>query len=188
MQEVKYYKNMDDEPFQEIYFIGVALPAELNRQISELQWQLQATNTAALKPVLPHVTLLHPPSLQGIMPSEFIPKVREVAARYLPLTINLVDVDAFGTRVCFIRVESLGLFSLQSQLVRLLPPEAQTIHYRRSYSPHITLLQVYDPAVIDMAQAQKIIADTITLPQTFTVDSVSWFKRILPREYRPETI
>jgi hypothetical protein len=103
VQEVKVYTiDMEDEPFQEVYFIGIAMPPELDQQIADLKWRLFETNEAALKPLLPHVTLLNPPSLRGIMPSELIPKVREIATRYLPLTISLEDVGMFGDRVCFI--------------------------------------------------------------------------------------
>ncbi|HET6622325.1 MAG TPA: hypothetical protein VFG56_00120, partial [Candidatus Saccharimonadales bacterium] len=82
---------MDDEPYQEVYFIGITLPTDLDRQVAKLKNRLYQADTELLQPVLPHVTLLHPPSLSGILPSELIPKVRQVAERYLPLTVALND-------------------------------------------------------------------------------------------------
>lgn len=179
---------MDDEPFQEVYFIGIALPSDLDQIVADVKGRLFHSNKAALKPLLPHVTLLNPPSLRGIMPSELIPVVREVAERYLPLTITLEEIAMFGSRVCYIRAEALGLYSLQAQLVRLLPPEAQILHYKRPYTPHMTMLQVHDPSVVDKENAADIITSHIQLPISFTVDSVTCFKRILPREYLPHAI
>lgn len=177
-----------DEPKQDIYFIGIALPPDLDKLVSDVKWQLHDTNKAALKPLLPHVTLLNPPSLRGIMPSELLPRVREIAQRYLPLTIALEDIGVFGDRVCYIRVQSQGIYSLQSQLVRLLPPAAQTLHYKRPYTPHVTMLQVYDPETINASRTKKLIEQSISLPQQFSVDSVACFTRILPREYRAKNV
>jgi 2'-5' RNA ligase len=179
---------MEDQSVQKVYFIGIALPPELDEQIARLKWRLFDTSEAALRPLLPHITLVNPPSLRGIMPDELIPKVREIAVRYLPLTITLDRVDMFGGQVCYIHAESLGLLSLQSQLVSLLSPEAQAVQNKRTYSPHVTLLQVYDPETIDHNKTTEIISQAIELPITFTVDSVTCFKRILPREYYPEMI
>ena len=179
---------MEDEPFQEIYFIGIALPPPLNEKIAHLKQSFADSDPAMLRPVLPHVTLLHPPSLAGIMPSELIPKVHEIANRYLPLTIAIEEVGSFDGTVCFLRVESLGLYSLQSQLVKLLPPEAQELHYKRPYTPHITIAQIHEPSKLDTDTITQAIMKSLPLPQQFTVDSISYFRRILPREYRAETI
>lgn len=180
--------DMDDEPHQEIYFIGIALPEALDKQIADLKWRLYDKDGQMLKPLLPHVTLLHPPSLTGIMPSELIPRVREVAERYLPLTIELTKVDFFGQSVCFVDAESLKLRSLQAQLVQLLPPEARQLHYKRPYRPHVTVAQKYEPKQLDVDRLRRIVESELTLPIRFTVDSVTCFRRILPRQYRPESI
>ncbi|HET8690475.1 MAG TPA: 2'-5' RNA ligase family protein [Candidatus Saccharimonadales bacterium] len=179
---------MEDEPYQEVYFIGIALPTELERRIARLKNRLYKNDPELLRPVLPHVTLLHPPSLQGVMPSQLIPKVRQVADRYLPLTIALTDVGNFGDSVVFMNAQSLKLQSLQSQLVKLLPPEAQELHYRRSYHPHITIAQKYEPKPLDRAFVTKQILNQFDLPLSFTVDNISYFRRILPRRYKPEDI
>lgn len=173
---------------QPVYFIGITLPPDLERQVSDLKWKLHDNDKHLLKPILPHVTLLHPPSLRGIMPEELLPRIHEIAERYLPLTLSLEEIGTFGDSICYIRVQSLALISLQAQLVKLLPPIAQQLHYKREYLPHITIAQVYEPRALDMARIQREISSTITLPQQITIDSVSCFMRILPREYRPESI
>lgn len=176
-----------DHP-QPVYFIGIALPDSLNRQIAELKTELHASNDHFLKPLLPHVTLLHPPALRGVMPEDIIPKVHEAAERYLPFTITLDEIGFFGKNVCYIKAESHSLYSLQARLVRLLPPEAQATHYKRPYLPHVTIAQVYEPHMLDTRQIEEIINKKIKLPITFQVDSVTYFKRILPREYELATI
>lgn len=179
---------MSDEPHQEVYFIGIGLPPDLERQISWIQWQLHGLNEAMQPPLVPHITLLNPPSLRGIMPSELLPRVREVAKRYLPLTIALQDVEFFGNTICYVSIQSHQLDSLQAQLVAALPPKAQELHYKRPYRPHITLAQIYEPGVLDKRRAQEIINSQLALPRQFRVESVAYFKRILPREYRVEEL
>lgn len=173
---------------QPVYFIGIALPEALDRQISQIQWQLRDHDKSLLKPLLPHVTLLHPPSLAGIMPDDLIPRVQQVAEKYLPLTLALEEIDSFNKYICFVRVQSQGLHSLQSQLVKLLPPEAQAIHYKRPYVPHITIAQAYEPHKLDVDTLKQELPAQIQLPQQFTVDTVSYFQRILPRQYRAEPV
>ena len=177
-----------DEPPQDIYFIGIALPPDLDQQIAELKWQLYRKKKQMLKPILPHVTLLHPPSLQGIMPSQLIPRIQEIAKRYLPMTIQLSHVEFFNPRICYIQAESLNLYSLQSRLMRLLPPDVQALHYKHAYLPHVTLAQAYEPATLDRSSLLKEIDTSLHLPITFTVDSVTCFTRIKPRVYIPNTI
>lgn len=178
---------MENYP-QPQYFIGIALPPRLDRQISNLQWRFRDEDKHLLKPLLPHVTLLHPPSLKGIMPEELLPRVHEVAERYLPLTLACEEVGFFGKSVCFITVQSQGLYSLQSQLVKLLPPKAQALHYKRPYTPHITLAQAHEPHQLDADHLRHKTETSLELPQQFTVESISYFQRILPREYRAESV
>lgn len=175
-----------DQPFQPVYFIGVRLPKDLERQVSGVQWQLAESNKAMLRPVMPHITLLHPPSLEGILPSQLLPKIRQATKRYLPLTIALEEVGFFGERVGFIRAQSLRLESLQQQLVNLLPPETQALHYKRPYVPHITLAQIYKPKTLDRSSLVNAVESRIKLPQQITISSVSRFQHVLPREYRAE--
>lgn len=179
---------MNETYDQPVYFIGIALPGALDRTVSEIQWQIHDRDKSTLRPLLPHVTLLHPPSLQGIMPDELLPGIRKIAEKYLPLTIACQEIDWFGKNVCFIRVQSQSLHSLQAQLVKLLPPEAQALHYKRPYMPHITLAQAYEPHELDVDALRRELPVKLKLPQQFTVESVACFKRILPREYRAEAL
>ena len=169
---------------QPIYFIGISLQPELDKAVSDIKWDLYGKNGHLLKPLLPHVTLLHPPSLKGVMPEELLPRIHEIAERYLPMTLSLEEVGSFGGSVCFIRVQSLALISLQAQLVKLLPPKAQELHYKREYQPHITIAQVYEPRKLPIEAIARDVQGRIKLPQQITIDSVSCFMRILPREYR----
>jgi 2'-5' RNA ligase len=177
-----------DEPHQDVYFIGISLPTELDQRLADLKWQLHQTQKHMLKPVLPHVTLLHPPSLQGILPSQLIPRIQEIAKRYLPMTIQLTRVGFFGPRICYIEAEALKLYSLQSQLVRLLPPKARELHYKHPYLPHVTIAQTYDPVKLDRRVILNDIDMTLHLPVSFTIDSVTCFTRIMPRVYKPKAI
>jgi 2'-5' RNA ligase len=179
---------MDETYDQPVYFIGIALPEALDRQISDIMWNLYEHDKSLLKPLLPHVTLLHPPSLKGIMPEELLPKIQAVAEKYLPLTIACQEIGFFGKNVAFIRVQSQGLYSLQAQLVKLLPPEAWELHYKRPYMPHITLAQAYEPHELDTDALLRELPKKLDLPKQFSVDSVSYFKRILPRQYRAKSI
>jgi 2'-5' RNA ligase len=173
---------------QTIYFIGIALPDELNQQIASLKWELYNHDDAMLKPLLPHVTLLHPPALKGIMPEELIPQVQEAAERYVPFTVTLTEIGFFGKNVCYLQAEAHSLHSLQLRLVRLLPPDVQALHYKQPYLPHVTLAQIYEPLTLNTEKLKLEISRHLTLPLSFQVDSVTCFKRILPREYYPETI
>ncbi|HET8690448.1 MAG TPA: 2'-5' RNA ligase family protein [Candidatus Saccharimonadales bacterium] len=179
---------MEDEPYQDVYFIGIALPPELTQKLGRLKNRLWHNDAELLQPVLPHVTLLHPPSLDGLMPSQLIPQVRQVASRYLPLTIGLTEVGHFGDSVIFVEVQSLKLEALQSQLVKLLPAEVRRLHYRRPYRPHVTIAQKPEPKALDQSLIEAEIRGSITLPQSFAVENISCFKRILPRHYRPHEI
>lgn len=178
---------MDDGPLQERYFIGITLPPELNRAVALLKWQFYHSHRAMQKPLQPHVTLLHPPSLTGIMPSEFLPRVHQTAKKYLPLTLSLEDIGFFGDSVAYIRVQSHSINSLQRQLVKLLPEEVRTAEYKYPYIPHVTLAQIYEPFELDK---DRIIerCRLLNLPQQYTVESISYFRRILPYEYRPYPI
>ncbi|HEV7952060.1 MAG TPA: 2'-5' RNA ligase family protein [Candidatus Saccharimonadales bacterium] len=181
------HKHLDHPP-QSIYFIGIALPPDVDKKIAALKWRLHDEQPHTIMPVIPHVTLLHPPSLQGILPSQLIPRIHDIAERYLPITITLNRVGFFGPRVCYVEAESFSLYSLQSRLMHLLPPEAQATHYKRDFLPHVTLAQTYNPATLSKTKVTDIINDTLNLPITFTVNSVTHFTRIKPRVYSQQAV
>lgn len=177
-----------NELHQSVYFIGIALPSSVRRQVADLRWHLYQKDPGLLRPVLPHITLLHPLSLDGILPSQLLPQIRTIAKRYLPMTIELNRVDFFGQEVCYLAADSFKLYSLRHHLVRLLPPDVRKTHYRRHYLPHVTLAQIYNPAVLDKKELSNEIHGSLKLPIRFTVTSVASFTRILPRAYRANAI
>lgn len=170
------------------YFIGIALPPEVSEQISAFKWRLHREISHSLKPLLPHITLLHPSGLRGIKPNELLPKIREVAAPYLPLTISLVAVNDFEQEVLYLSVHAPKLGDLQLQLVGLLPTEAQETYRQRGYTPHVTLAQVRRPHTLNIESLRRRTEQEIELPCQIIVDSVSCFSQIHAREYHAHAI
>lgn len=178
---------MKNEGIQEIYFIGIALPEPLNTEISRLQWQLyDENNPQMLKPLLPHVTLLHPPALRGTLPEELIPEVKRAAKPYLPLNIELSNIRFFSGQTCTLQAESLDLHSLYQKLIPELPFKVQAAQLKRDFSPHVTLAQIKQPGILDKEKITAQIEQNITLPRRFEVTSLTYFKRILPRVYKAQ--
>lgn len=116
------------------------------------------------------------------MSSQLLPQIRQIAERYLPLTVAIEQVEFFDDRVGYLRVQSLELESLQAQVAKLLPAEAQTRHYRRDYVAHITLAQIHQPKVLDKAQLMKAAEASLSLSRQVTIDSINYLQRILPRK------
>jgi 2'-5' RNA ligase len=176
-------------PEKQIYFIGLALPEPLNSQLSRLSHDLHAKYKGLPPPLLPHITLLHPPSLHQIVPAEIVPKIRVVAKKYLPFDITLTEVGFFNTQVCFIHVMSPALHSLHAELVKLLPDDIQSIHYgKRSYITHITLARTRKPRSLDKSALLHDINSAIKLPSDCTIFEVSHFERYAPRMYHANSI
>lgn len=170
------------------YFIGLTLPGELSEHIFSLKWRLHGEIDQALKPLVPHITLLHPSSLQGIPKSEILPEIRKTAAPFLPLSLSLEAVGSFDRRVLYIRVHAPELEVLQPELVQLLPLKKQRQYHQRGYTPHCTLAQVRAPLALDIEALKQRTAEQISLPQKISVDSISLFTQIRPREYDTRTI
>ncbi len=165
------------------YFIGIALSTELSEQLFTLKWQLHRDIDYSLKPLVPHITLLHPSNLRSIPPEESIPKILRVAAPYLPLTFELQTIEDFEREVLYIQVHSPELKELQSKLVELLPTYAQTIYHQRPYVPHITLAQVRRPHTLDIETLRKSVSERVILPEAHTISALSCFTQLRPREY-----
>jgi len=104
------------------------------------------------------------------------------------LTIALQSIEFFGNNICYVAAQSHQLDSLQAKLVAVLPPEAQALHYKHPYRPHITLAQIYEPKLLNKEKVRETVDGQLMLPQQFHVESVAYFRRILPREYRAENI
>ncbi len=170
------------------YFIGFALTSELSERVFSLKCRLHEEIAHSLKPLVPHVTLLHPSSLRNTPQLDIIERVRTKAEPYLPLALSLETVEAFDRAVLYIRVRSPELEKLQLQVVDLLPPEAQVIYRSRPYVPHITLVQVRTPHTLDIEALRQYASQEIILPYQIKVDSISCFTQTRPREYLTETI
>ncbi len=170
------------------YFIGVALPPELSEQLFSFKWQLHDDINHSLKPLVPHITLLHPSSLRDSSPSEILPEIRKMAGPHLPLTFSLETVETFDREVLYIKIYSPELETLQSQLVSLLPAAAQQPYQQNKYLPHITLAQVHSPHTLDIESLRRRAHQEITLPHQITITSLSCFIQTHPREYRAKAI
>lgn len=170
------------------YFIGLALPADLSRHVAEYKMNLHTSVKDVIKPLIPHITLLHPPSLKDVPQQELVPKIQEVAASHLPLTITLESIGAFDSAVLYVRADSAELAALQAELAHLLPPAAQSIYHERGFIPHVTLAQVRPPHALDIETLSVLAAKEFTLPYEFTASAISCFTRTGPREYRAEPV
>ncbi len=170
------------------YFIGIALPPELSRHLLELKWKLHDEIAHTLKPLVPHITLLHPSSLRDNPADEILPKIRKVAEPYLPLALTLDAVEAFDRTVLFIRVHSTEIELLQAQLVGILPSAAQDSYRKRPYVPHITLAQIRAPHALDVKILRERVGQEIGLPCQVAVDSISYFMQTQPRVYGQQPI
>lgn len=170
------------------YFIGIALPDELSEQLFILKWQLHRNINHSLRPLVPHITLLHPSSLRTSPQKNILPTIQTVAKKYLPLDIELRAIGNFSHTVLYVAAHSSQLSELQSELVSLLPEVAQQTYHQRGYQPHVTLLQTRSPEVLEVKSLEKHLKQVITLPRQFTVHSLSCFTQDRPREYSAVTL
>lgn len=170
-----------------IYFIGIEVPGDLCYEIEKLQGEFHRER-GTLQPLVPHITLLHPNCLKGIMPHELIPKVKEVAERYLPLNVELSSVQFFGSHVAFIEVNSLRLHSLHRQLANLLPEDIRQSQFRYPFRPHITIAQIHRPRELSTDHIKQTTEKALRLPVRVEIDSLSHFQWIRPRDYKTKLI
>ena len=170
------------------FFIGISLPDTLNEQIYSLKRYMQNEIDHALKPLVPHITLLHPSSLRTVSPDILLPDIRNMAIPYLPLYVTLDLIEDFGREVLYIRALSPELEELQAKLVRLLPSASQEIYHQRGFIPHVTLAQVRKPYSLDIEALRNHASQEISLPTQFTADTISYFTQTAPREYQAHHI
>ena len=176
-----YSERMSSRPNP--YFIGVALPRVLSDKLFSLKWDLHKRTPGSLKPLVPHITLLHPSSLRNCHKEEMIVKIRILAEQYLPFTISLEIIDRFQDEVLYISVRSPELTLLQAELVKLLPCTDQQVYAQRTFIPHVTLLQTKLSENMDIESLDRRIDQIALLPVQFTVNSLSCFSQQQPREY-----
>lgn len=171
------------------YFIGITLPDELTSKIETIQIEL-LTSQDVMKPLVPHITLLHPNILMTLAPMYFVPIVKEAAKEFLPLSIELTEIALFDTRVLYIAIKSPELVRLQEKLVGLLPEDIRAGHQiGREYKPHITIAQAKPlQSLSDELIARLEQELTPLLPLKLEITFLSYFTSSGPRIYKPRTI
>jgi 2'-5' RNA ligase len=174
----------------DLRFIGIALPGELERKLLALQKRLYEPGTM-LKPLHPHITLLHPVSLLYIDQEKLLPKVQAIAKKLLPLRVTLSEFDHFENQTFHITINhhEHDLHHLQHELVSLLPNRVRVQHYSQPFRPHITICQsrtgeLHHHSLYEQAKEQL----NLSHPLEVTVNDVNLFEHTGPREYSVEKI
>ncbi|RYF28913.1 MAG: 2'-5' RNA ligase family protein [Chloroflexi bacterium] len=145
------------------YFIGISLPTELNSLINTLKSTIHDNDTSTLKPLVPHITLLHPPSLRD-MPIETLRQgIQSLSKQIKPFAITLDSIGFFEREVCYLHAQSSDLNALQSMLVQLLPLTSQSTHYDRPYTAHVTIAQKYHDPQIDTGATTTLVESNINV-------------------------
>lgn len=143
-----------------------------------------------MKPLVPHITLLHPNILMTVSPMYLLPLVKEAAAEFLPLSIELTGTAMFDSRVLYAAVKSPGLLKLQKRLVELLPDDVRARYMvGREFTPHVTLLQAKPLQSLD----SELVAGFKTrikthLPASFKAQTLTSFTQQHARSYRVAAI
>lgn len=172
--------NINPQP---AYFVGISLPSNLNGRFNALKKHIHDSDPHTLKPLVPHITLLHPPSLRSIPIDLLKNSIDVLSGQLLPFEITLKDVGFFEKEVCFMRAHSPQLDALQSALVELLPATIQTDYYHRPFTAHVTIAQKYRHPQLDIDAMTRVVNGTIPLPVTFTVHKIDIFIRTAERTY-----
>jgi 2'-5' RNA ligase len=171
------------------YFIGITLPDNLTDVLAKIQGELRDV-PGLMEPLVPHITLLHPNILMTLSPLYFVPKVKIIASKTLPIKIDLTKTALFDKRVLHIVVKSPELIRLQSELVELLPDDIRARYQvGREFTPHVTIaqakpLQELPETLIDNLRMK---VDPL-LPEKFEAVSLSQFTWLKPRTYKVATL
>lgn len=165
------------------HFVGISLPAELHTVVDTIKKSVHMDDEHTLKPLIPHITLLHPSSLQHTSIEILKQEIELVSSRVKPFTVTLDDIDFFEREVCYVRATSPQLDALQHSLVQLLPKAQQSEYNSRRFIAHVTVAQKNREPQLDTATLTKYVRSTIQLPLHFTVDSIDIFSRTAPRAY-----
>jgi 2'-5' RNA ligase len=169
----------------QLHFVGIALPGEVERRLLDLQKRLYEPSTM-LKPIQPHITLLHPMSMLYVDAKKVLPKMRSVAKKFMPFNVTLYGFDHFDNRTFHVSVNHLEheLYKLQHELVSLLPHEVQAKHYSRPFQPHITICHSRTGELHhhSLYETSKKYLD-LSKPMTVTINKLSLFKHVGPRKY-----
>jgi 2'-5' RNA ligase len=173
-----------------IRFVGIALPARLSNDLANLQKRLYEPE-AMLKPLVPHITLLHPVSLFYVNHEKLMPKIRKLSEELLPITITLTEFDHFDDQTFHIVVNHVesDLHHLYHEIVSLLPNKVRVRHYSRRFHPHITICQSRTGELHHHSLYEKAAKHfDLSNPLQVTIDEIHLFKLTGPREYSVEKI
>lgn len=173
------------------FFIGIALPQHIEDAIVQAQRELLDERTA-IRPTVPHITLLHPPAVERMEPDELAARIREIAPTILPFSVTLEGFGTFNRRSVHIRVQQKPeLVKLHQVLVNLLPEESRQKHYPdgSTYTPHITLAQAKRGGTLpgDLLGEYTTELEHL-LPYTFEVQNLTLYRWVAPRQYQLEAI
>jgi 2'-5' RNA ligase len=179
MAKVFYNYNMKHR-----YYLGLQLPSDICTLIADTQSNL-FDPVESIEPLEPHITLLPPPAVEDIAPSELAIHARAAAQALLPLQLTLSKVITFRGHAVAIEVEGQPIYELQQRLVSLLPYESDISYApEATFHPHVTLVQALRGRTLPVKLIQEY-TDWITpeLPITFTVEHLTIFEWTGPRRY-----
>jgi 2'-5' RNA ligase len=171
------------------YFIGIALPEAISETLSQFQ-KSHYMLRSMMKPLIPHITLLHPDVLMTISPIFMLPVTKDIGRDFLPMNITLGKINTFNDRVLHIEIESTEVTSIQQQLVDALPGKLKSQYYvGRNFTPHITILQAKHKLKIP-EQTVNACIDSLQpiIQESFQVNELSQFIWNNPREYSVKSI
>jgi 2'-5' RNA ligase len=169
---------------QNRWFIGVALPKELSETISQVQRELINEDTMQ-KPLVPHVTIIHPNPLMELSPLYFAPLAKKLTDSLLPCDIQLQSIGLLHSNVVYISVVSKQLQAIYDELVAALPHHIQAQYFvGKKFIAHVTVAQTrgrnsFDTAFVE--SVKKLIEPL--LPTTFTVTNLTRFEWRASRNY-----
>jgi 2'-5' RNA ligase len=171
------------------YFIGISLPQNLSNKISDVQNKLY-DDKLLFKPLVPHITIIHPTALATISPMWLTPKIKLIQQKFIPLEITLGNIETFNNSVLHFKISSIELNGLQDNIVKLLPKDVFNTYYvDKNFAAHITIAQAktkqtLSPKYIELYK-QKLGQLSGT---SFIVNNLSKFDHTAPRQYQIKTI
>jgi 2'-5' RNA ligase len=168
------------------YFIGIALPQAIANHISSVQSKYYSEKQL-LKPLLPHITIVHPQALHTISPLWLLPKIKALVNDFLPIEISIEGFGLFYKNVFYISVSSKGLMQLQFKLLELLPEDVRSRYYTgvNAYTPHITIVQSKPKYPLNDKQLfnyRNELSDLVG--KKFTASSLTKFERTAPAKHK----
>lgn len=171
------------EQVQHRYYIGLQLPKELRARIAQIQQSL--FDPVLARPLEPHITLLPPPAVERLEPEELGRQAKITAEPFWPLKLTLDTIETYQGHTLAIGVKSEAMYTLQKQLVALLPPGAETMDYPNTdFTPHVTLARVRRGQAMP-ADLQQHFSEQLAslLPTTFEVTRLTLFRWERPQTY-----